>query len=188
MPVRARDTFSRVSVVASGASHRTAGEPGLERLGDHRDRPLFALELSGFRLPAAPLELPTRHFLCLLAADFSAASDGQISALAKVLLDRGASYFVCWGPGCERAHDLIDDVTLLVEPPVPDGSVVMTTWHAGEPLGEALFFLLGAAWPDAAYEETTGCALVVSIGSPELAADVRAALAQPDAFIAKWCA
>jgi hypothetical protein len=177
-----------VSVVASRVSHRSAGELGLERLGDHLDRPLFALALAGFGLPAAPLELPTRHFLCLLAADFSAASDGQISALAKELLDRGASYFVCWGPGCERAHDLIDDVTLLVEPPVPGDSVIMTTWHAGQPLGEALLFLLCAAWPDAAYEETTGCALAVSIGSPAIAAEIREALAHPDSFIAKWCA
>lgn len=157
----------------------------LEQQGDHLDRPLFTLSLADYHYPDAATRLPTPHFLCLLAADFRAASDGEITRLAKGLLDSGASYFVCWGPGCERAHDLIDDLTLLLDPPVPDDSVIMTTWHEDQPLNEALFFVLCSAWPDPAYEPSTGCTLGVSVGSPEFASEIRHAFADPDDFVAR---
>ena len=157
----------------------------LERLGENLGKPLFALSRPEFRRPAETIELPTPHFLCLLAADFTAASNGEIMGLAQGLLDLGASYFVCWGPGCERAHDLIDDVTLLLDPPIPDDSVIMTTWHTGEPLEEALFFVLCSAWPHPAFEDSTGCTVAVSVGSTEIAAQIRSALAEPKDFIAR---
>lgn len=157
----------------------------LERLGESLDRPLFGLSLPAFQLPAGDVELPTPHFLCLLAADFDSASDGEITSLAQGLLELGASYFVCWGPGCERAHDLIDDVTLVLEPPVPDDSVIMTTWHADQPLDEALFFLLCAAWPDPAYEDSTGCIVAISVRSAEYHAQIRTALSNPSEFVAR---
>jgi hypothetical protein len=157
----------------------------LEHLGENLDKPLFALALSEFRLPADRIELPSQHFLCLLAADFTAASDGELTRLAQGLLDLGASYFVCWGPGCERAHDLIDDLTLLLDPPIPDDSVIMTTSHAFEPLDDALFFLLCCAWPDPAFEDSTGCSLAVSVGDTEIASQIRGALSEPKEFIAR---
>ncbi len=157
----------------------------LERLGENIDKPLFALALADFRLPAEAVELPTPHFLCLLAADFTTASDGEIAGLAQSLLDLGASYFVCWGPGCERAHDLIDDVTLLLDPPIPDDSVIMTTWHTDEALDDALFFVLCSAWPDPAFEDSTGCTVAVSVDSPGIALQIRRALSEPREFIAR---
>lgn len=158
----------------------------LERLGEYSDRSLFALNIPWFE-PFNPEDhLPTQHFLCLLAADFNSASDGEILALANSLLEYGASYFVCWGPGCERAHDLIDDLTLLVEPPVPDDSIILSTWHANDTLAEALFFLLCSAWPDPAYEDTSGCVVAVSVGGGSIATGIREALAEPELFIAKF--
>lgn len=156
----------------------------MERLGENLDKALFALDLPEFWLPAGGIELPTQHFLCLLAADFTLAKDSEIAGLAEALLDLGASYFVCWGSGCERAHDLIDEVTLQLDPPIPEGSVIMTTWHADEPLEEALFFLLSSAWPDPAFEDTTGCTVAVSVGDDEIAEQIRLALSQPRDFIA----
>lgn len=156
----------------------------MERLGENLDKPLFALELPEFRLHAEGTELPTQHFLCFLAADFTAASDSEIAGLAKDLLDLGASYFVCWGAGCERAHDLIDEVALLLDPPIPEGSVIMTTWHADEPLDKALYFLLCSAWPDSAFEDSTGCTMAVSVGDEEIAEQIRKALSQARDFIA----
>lgn len=156
----------------------------MQRLGENLDRALFTLNLPEFRLPADGIELPAQHFLCLLAANFTAASDSEIAGLAEDLLDLGASYFVCWGSGCERAHDLIDQVTLLIDPPIPEGSVIMTTWHADEPLEEALLFLLCSAWPDPAFEDSTGCTVAVSVGDEEIAEQIRLALSQPRDFIA----
>jgi hypothetical protein len=157
----------------------------LERLGENLDKPLFALALADFGLPAEGIELPTPHFLCLLAADFTVATDAEISGLAQSLLALGASYFVCWGPGCERAHDLIDGATLLVDPPIPDNSVIMTTWHADESLDEALFFVLCSAWPDPAFENSTGCTLAVSVGNAQVASQIRSAFSEPKEFIAR---
>ena len=157
----------------------------LERLGDHLDRPLFALALADFELPVERLELASANFLCLLAADFTSASNGEIARLAQRLIENGASYFVCWGPDCERAHDLIDDVTLLLDSPTPDDSLIMTTWHANEPLDEALFFFLCSAWPDRAFEATSGCLLGVSLQSEALASRIRDALAEPHEFVAR---
>ncbi len=160
----------------------------LERVGEHFDRVLFALDLPRFEPCAATTRLPTDHFLCLLAADFTSASDGEISMLANSLIERGASYFVCWGPGCSRVHALIDDLTLLVEAPTSDGSVIMTTSHGGETLSEALFFLLCTAWPDTGYQDSSGCIVAVSVGGGSIAAEIREALAEPEAFVAKMSA
>ncbi len=134
------------------------------------------------------LELPSRHFLCFLAADFTRLSDGAIIKLANSLVDAGASYFVCWGPDCERSHDLIDDLTLLVSPEAQDDSIIMTTWHAEESLIEALFFLLCSAWPDRGYEDTTTCIVAVSVGGGDVAAEIRQSLADPETLIAKMAA
>ncbi len=157
----------------------------LEKLGENLDRSLYALNVPRFESFKPVDHLPTKHFLCLLAADFTSASDGEIIALANSLLEFGASYFVCWGAGCERAHDLIDDLTLLVEPPVPDDSIIMSTWHANETLSEALFFLLCNAWPDSAYVDSTGSLIAVSVGGGAIATEIREALSEPEQFIAK---
>lgn len=171
---------------SGNSAPNSVGRPGtmMQRLGENLDRALFALNLPEFRLPAEGIELPTQHFICLVAADFTAASDSEIAGLAEDLLELGASYFVCWGAGCERAHDLIDEVTLLIDPPIPEGSVIMTTWHADEPLEEALFFLLCSAWPDPGFEDFTGCTVAVSVGDEEIAEQIRLALSQPRDFIA----
>lgn len=160
----------------------------LESLGEHEGRPLFALDLPSSAALPGVLELPSRHFLCFLAADFTRLSDGAIIKLANSLMAAGASYFVCWGPGCERAHDLIDDLTLLVSPEAQEDSIIMTTWHADESLLDALFFLLCSAWPDRAYEDTSACIVAVSVGGGDVAAEIREALSDPETLIAKVAA
>src|SRR3954467_9205564 len=93
------------------------------------------------------VSLPTPRFVCLLAWDARAATVEEISAIARRLLDAGAVYICSWGPGCECVHDIID------EEEVGDGShttnsAVMTTWHADEPLADALDFVLTHTIPD----------------------------------------
>jgi hypothetical protein len=130
------------------------------------------------------IELPAANFVCLLAWDARGVSADAVFALVEPLLRAGASYFVCWGPDCERVHDIIDEIVSYPENDVrvPDDSCIMTTWHTSEPLTEALSFFLERSWPDEHYIDTTRAALAVSVGSPEWAAEIADALDHPREF------
>lgn len=101
------------------------------------------------------LDLPNPRFVCLLAWDARGADGEVISTLVKRLLEFGAVYVCVWGPGCERVHDVVDEVAVGPDPSDEGQPVVMTTWHADEPLADAIHFALFAARPDSACE--AGC-------------------------------
>src|SRR5437016_766034 len=111
------------------------------------NRELFVVEAASTDdVPAVALPCP--YFVCLLAWDATAASDAEISVLATSLQQAGCVYVCCWGPGCERVHDLFDLADLELR---PDGPFAMSTWHSKEPLSEALWFFLFCTFPDEAY-------------------------------------
>ena len=152
---------------------------------DVMGRELFSLQLaSSAELPGI-IELPSRHFACLLAWDASRASTDSVSKLAERLLRSGASYFVCWGPDSERVEGIIDEITAHPEYDfgVPDDSCIMTTSHDTESLEEALWFFLTSAWPDEHYVESTRAAVAISIGSFKWAHEISAALADVRSFV-----
>ena len=131
------------------------------------------------------LALPSGNFACLLAWDARDASPEAVTALVDPVLRAGASYFVCWGPDCERVHDIIDE---MVSNPdnafgVPEGFCIMTTWHSPEPFRDALFHVLFCSWPDEPYEDSTHTALAISTGSSSWAAEMAEALDHPEEFI-----
>jgi len=153
------------------------------------ERRLFALHLA---LPSefpAQVRLPPGNFVCLLAWDARGVPAEVVSTLVERLLSAGACYFVCWGPDCERVHDIVDEIDADPDSSLgaPEGSVIMTTWHSSEPLSEALWFFLRCSFPDDHYFDSTRGAVAVSIGSEAWAAEVSAALADPDNFAGKWC-
>ena len=129
--------------------------------------------------------LPNGNFACLLAWDARAASIQVVSEFIEPLLRAGASYFVCWGPDCERVHDVIDEMVSKLgnELGVPDNSCIMTSWHAAEALHEALFFFLVNSWPDDHFFDTTRAGLAISIGSSAWASEIVHALDQPRSFV-----
>ena len=151
-----------------------------EKLGhdDVSGRDLFLLSISRPEDFPHVTSLSTPRFVCLLAWDASAAGVEQISALARRLLDAGAVYICAWGPDCERVHDIIDEEDLGPHPAATADSVVMTTWHAGESLDDALQFVLTGTVPDAAYSEGCGSTLAVAIGSAQWAEQIRAAFSR----------
>ena len=61
-------------------------------------------------------------------------------------LRSGMVYFCAWGPGCERFHDIVDEV--VVEDQMGErifvgnneSDTIMTTWHDDEPLHEVSIF------------------------------------------------
>jgi hypothetical protein len=148
------------------------------------ERQLFSIDIaSTIELPR--LDLPAGNFACLLAWDARGASADAVSAFVEPLLRGGASHFVCWGPDCERVHDIIDE---MVSYPghdfgVPEESCIMTTWHASEPLGEAIWFFLVNSWPDEHYRDLTHSALAISVGSSVWAAEITEALDHPREFV-----
>lgn len=131
--------------------------------------------------------LGSRHFACLLAWDARGASAEAVSSLATPLLRAGASYVACWGPDCERVHDIVDeclsDPTAGLELP-PEGDV-MTSWHADDPLREAIWFFLRCSAPYDSLAASTRAGLAVSVGSPAWATEIAAALDDPAGFVSR---
>src|SRR5712692_8735861 len=97
------------------------------------NRDLFLIECGHLPNVARNLRLPSRYFVCLLILDATECSDAAIRELTKDLLLAGCAYICCWGPGCERVHDLFDQADLDFR---PDGPFAMSTWHPRDPLRE----------------------------------------------------
>ena len=88
----------------------------------------------------APLTLDPACFNCFCAVNAENLTvDAQINFCNRLWL-LGCAYFAAWGPGCERLHDIMDEVA-LGDTPYKNFRCVMTTWHH-EPLDEALDFFL----------------------------------------------
>ena len=116
------------------------------------------------------LALPGRHFVCLLAWASVDQTDAEILGFMRTLARAGCVYLCCWGPGCERAHDMFDQADLER---APEGPFAMSTWHAAEPLAEAIWFALFNAHPDDAFFDDCGSTVGITIGSSEWAVEVR---------------
>lgn len=143
---------------------------------DNNGRNLYALDLANPEDFPEELQLWSIRFICLMAWDARGVSDEAIRRIAARLLDEGAVYLCCWGPDCERVHDLVDAVDIARNPSCEP--VVMTTWHAREPLSDAIWFALNCAYPDVGYEEGCRSVLAISIGNVAWSAEIRAALSR----------
>jgi len=111
----------------------------------------------------------TGHFAVFLAWDALSASTDAISELAVELHNRGLAYLCAWGPGCERVHDIFDEVEVQLEASRPADSVVMTTWHAEDTIEDALWFFLYNSFPDPAYQDSCSRGVALAIGNSEWA-------------------
>jgi hypothetical protein len=127
---------------------------------------------------ANAVEPTSSYFGLLLAIDPRGTATRDISEAATKLLARGLAYLCAWGPDCERVHDIFDEKdiarTLAGEGPresVED--VVMTTWHADEPLEESLWFFVHSAFPADGYKDNCKDWIIATVGHPEWAQEVR---------------
>ena len=63
--------------------------------------------------------------------------------MSEWLVRSGCLYMVAWGIGCSSWDDSVDMASIemhnFADP--PESEFVMTTWHANEPLSEALIYL-----------------------------------------------
>jgi hypothetical protein len=147
-----------------------------------RDRDLYVLEVDSPSEVPATLPLSSSHFVCLVAANAHALSDGEVHRLASQLLRSGAVTLCTWGPGCGRVHDLFEDAVLFHEPSQLDETHVTTTPHE-EHLEDALCFFLERTWPADAYVDSCRSSLALVLGMPREAARIREALERPTEFV-----
>jgi hypothetical protein len=149
------------------------------RVEPHRfeGRELFMLSAGCPEDIPGTLGLPSPYFVCLIAWDATGASDEAVRSVAEKLVGAGCVYACCWGPDCERVHDMIDRIDVERDPGAD--RVVMTTWHGRDSLARALWFFLNLTQPDPAYEAGCGCSVAISIGSEQWAAQIQSALTSP---------
>ena len=126
---------------------------------------------------AIPGVLPTavETFVLLFAADARGVSDQALRDHCTHLIKTGARYVCFWGPDCSRVHDACDSVARDLGFN-RDDAVIMTTWHAREPLREAVWFAANTAFPHEAYAEAGAALVAMSVGSKEWDAEIRAYL------------
>jgi len=122
--------------------------------------------------------IPSKRFRLFVAADTENNTVDVVSAFANAALKKGMVYFCSWGPGCERFHDIVDEV--ILEDDLrdrrfvgADESACMTTWHAKHELDEALDFFARFTRPSGSFEPDSDYWVAVSIGNAEWAASIR---------------
>lgn len=89
----------------------------------------------------APPQLSSGPFRAVIVSEEEVTQDWR-NRIAEWLLKSGCLYVVAWGVECEDWHDTVDWTNLeeFDFGDIPDDRFVMTTWHADEPLSEALWF------------------------------------------------
>ena len=128
--------------------------------------------------PAAieDLTVPARRFACLLVWDSAEADDSEIETVVGSILRAGLAYVCVWGNDCERLHDFFDATIADPHASGAEALAVVTTWHDGELLEEALWFATSCTRPaDMFVKQCTACVLIV-IGSRENESALRRAL------------
>ena len=143
---------------------------------DQSERQLYMLDLAGPDDLPTEIALESPHFACVLCWDATDITSKGVAEVVQPLIAAGCVYFCCWGPDCERVHDVIDECD-----PYAD-AVIMTTWHSDVPIEEALWYFLNCTWPDARFEDSIKAALAITVGSDEWAAAARRSVTDPRTF------
>jgi hypothetical protein len=137
------------------------------------DRQIWLLDLDDLHTPFDWGELQNQKFVCLSAVNATSIPTDELSVFCSRLIAFGCAYFCAWGPGCERVHDIMDELAVGDNPPETDLGCLMTTWHARESLAAAVDFFLTFTVPDEEFAPS-GCSfgLAVAIGSAEWASQI----------------
>jgi hypothetical protein len=144
-------------------------------------RNLFMLELASSNELPGHMDVGSKYFGTFIVWDARAATHDEIASFVKTLIDAGSVSFVCWGPDCERVHDIADKC----DPYKHNDSVIMTTWHVAESLDDAIWYFLNTMFAMPAFEDGLHSSLAISVGSEPWASTIRAALRDPRSFSAR---
>ena len=117
----------------------------------------------------------TQGFCLFLACDASDTDTAALADIAKYAIERGCAAACIWGRDCERVHEMFDEdkVELMLQDDKYRAGVLMTTWHAEDPLDDALhYFRLASVDEDYLFQPKIW--LAVSVGSASQLAQIRA--------------
>ncbi len=142
------------------------------------------LELSTANELPRDIDVESKYFGTFIAWDARSSMHNEIASFVKTLIDAGCVSFVCWGPDCQRVHDIADEC----DPYKDNDSVIMTTWHADESLDDAVWYFLNTMFAMADFEPVFRSSLAISVGSEPWASSIRAALRDPRSFSARLLA
>jgi hypothetical protein len=141
--------------------------------------PLFIAEFPSFSVLKKP-ELPAKPLKLFIAGDADKLSTEDIGRIAEAFLQQGVRYVCTWGTDCERVHDIFDEM-YVGEGNEPYKFDLMTTWHANDSFGEALWFFLNAAHVEDEIEGTA--AFAVQIGNPPNSAPLSETIQRIEEFL-----
>jgi hypothetical protein len=111
-----------------------------------------------------------RPFKAVLVIEQPADREWQV-VVSEWLVRSGCLYVSAWGQDCETWHDGVDYANLSAFDfhEIPDDACVMTTWHAHEPLTQALWFAANCAiHPTMALDNT----IIIHISAKERSAEL----------------
>jgi hypothetical protein len=120
----------------------------------------------------------TAHFGLFLAMNSNDIDDDSVLQGARNLFSKGLASLCTWGPGCERLHDLFDDEADQINLELSGDDVIMTTWHADEPLEDALWFFARTAFVTGKFAKTCKDWIIAPISNPGWEHLIRSKFAQ----------
>lgn len=159
--------------------------PVLEELGvgGYGDGRCYLLELEKPDDLPAELKISSKYFVCLLTLGSVVVDRDIIRGFAKKIIDLGARSVSVFGGDCERVHDIFDDEFHNLFGIKNDSPVLMTTWHANEPIEEAIWYVLCCSSVDGVFAEECNSILAISVDSSPHAEAVRVAFSDPSEFV-----
>ena len=139
------------------------------------------IEVPELEWPAS-FRIPSPRFRLFVAANTSELPVEIMSRFVTAALSAGMVYFCAWGSGCERFHDIVDEI--LVEDDLgprkfagpTSNDKVMTTWHSQDTLEEALDFFATFAIPTDGFKRDSGFRVVVCLSNSGWAAIARSVI------------
>ena len=131
--------------------------------------------------------LPNHAFVCLLVWDATTETVETVSDVTEALIRAGCVYLCTSGEDCERVHDICDEnICEMIgdgERSMDEVGLIMTTWHADEPLDEALWFFLRSTIPADNFVDRCRTSLVLTVGlDRDRMQTIERALADPEGF------
>lgn len=117
-----------------------------------------------------------RPFKAVLVIEQPVTDEWQ-SLVSEWLVQSGCLFMMAWGRDCSSWDDSVDYANLSAFNfgEIPEDAFVMTTWHADEPLREALWFAAHTAFhPTMALDRT----IIVHISAEERGAELLGAFQQ----------
>ena len=155
------------------------------------EKPFSVVHLDSLKWPA-DIQIPNGRFRLFVAADVTGLSTELMSEFADAALQNGMVYFCAWGPGCERFHDIVDEV--VVEDEIGErifvgkneSDTIMTTWHNDESLDEALAFFANLTCPTTGFERNSNFWVAVSVTNAGWACELQRCLEEAKLPIGDW--